>query len=135
MTSRLSTLSLPRRKHRSAQRGVRSDNNNFQPTGGCGYWGGCDALGMPAGGDCKVHGVTAAADSVSAPPCVGYILWAWRPITSSEAEGVTHTRDGGDNFRHSKTKSDITDFVSRYACLQEDVKREGTDLRRREAMV
>lgn len=47
-------------------------------------------------------------------------------------EGVTHTGDVGDDFRYSKTKSNIANLVSRYTCLQEDVKREGTDLGKRE---
>lgn len=57
--------------------------------------------------------------------------------TQAEGEGggVTHTGDWGDDFTYSKTKRDITDLVSRYACLQEDVKREGTDLGGRQMLV
>lgn len=42
-----------------------------------------------------------------------------------------HTGDQGDDFTKSKTQCDVTDLVFRYACVQEDVEREGTDLQSR----
>lgn len=50
-------------------------------------------------------------------------------------EGVTHTEDCSGYFSYTETESDIADLVSWYACLQEDVKRKGTDLRRRAALI
>lgn len=43
----------------------------------------------------------------------------------------THTGDGGDDLTQAEAECDVADFVSRYACVQEDVKREGTDLGKR----
>lgn len=54
---------------------------------------------------------------------------------NQHTEGVTHTGDGGDDFSYSKTKSDIADLFTWYACLQEDVKRKGIDLGRRKALI
>ncbi len=52
-----------------------------------------------------------------------------------QREGVTHTGDGGEDFRYPKTNSDVADLVFWYTCLQEDVKRESTDLGKREALI
>lgn len=58
-----------------------------------------------------------------------------RQHAQAHTEEVTHTGDCSGYFSYTETESDIADLVSWYACLQEDVKRKGTDLRRRAALV
>lgn len=41
---------------------------------------------------------------------------------------ATHTGDGGDDFTGAETKRDVTDLVSWYSRLQEDVEGEDRDL-------